>query len=165
MRPPSDILRQLIIDLELGSEDSAWRTFTAFHPDDPDASICVYDTAGRPDGRLMSTGERIEHPGFQIALRHRSYLSGWERAILLANTLDQQRRVVVDFPDGDAYMIHNISRMGTVIPLGMEIDSPKRRHSFTINGTLTVTTYAESFLVAEGAFSVMPGSDPYFVRL
>ena len=137
MSPPADILRQLLIQLGLGSE-SVWPIFTGFFPGVPDEAMCCYDTAGKPDGRIMASGEQIIHPGVQVLLRGPDYLATREKAEAVAQALDGQRRTPVAIPGGETYLLHNVSRSGDILPLGMEEDGDRRRHLFAINSTMTV---------------------------
>lgn len=165
MTPPSAIIRQMLLDLEVGSAASDWPIQLALLLDNPDEVICVLDRAGKEDGRLMGTGERIRHPGIQVLLRGMDYPALYSKTIELAEALDAQRRLVVDIPDGESYLVHNISRMGEPMPLGIEIDNRKRRHSFSINATLTVSLHSTSFFVTEGEFLLQPGGDEFLVKV
>ena len=138
MSPTSDIIRQLIVDLGLAEEsDGDWPCYVSFFPDQPDEGIAVYDTAGIPDGRVMA-GERIEHDGIQIMLRGLDYRTTWEKADLIARTLDIQRQVIVAVESDSSYIIHNVARTGTITPMGMDEFSNQRRYYFTVNAVVTV---------------------------
>jgi len=136
MMPYSDIIRQLLIDLALVTTENS---YVAFFPEEPDIALCVYDTDPRKDGRLMRSGEQIEHPGIQITIRGKAYVETWQFARDVALQLDSVRRVSVALTSEGAYLVHNVSRSSGVLSLGMETVGSKRRHFFTINATLTVS--------------------------
>lgn len=139
---PAEIVYQLLLDLGVVEESASWPLFVTFLPDPPDTdpeAVCVYDTAGAQDGRLMATGERIDHPGFQIRVRGRQYASTWRKADAIAKALDGVQRVSVAFSSGQSYTVHNVSRTGQVLSLGMDDQDTHRCYHFTINGVLTVT--------------------------
>jgi len=136
MRSPADILYTLLGDL---GAFAGWSSFVSFLPDAPDKAICLYDTTGTDNGRLMSTGERIQHPGIQIALRSLSYEEGYQKAQSLAVLLDGVRNNSIAVSSDEIYSLHNVTRSGTINMLGIEIVNDRRRHQFTINAVLTLT--------------------------
>lgn len=137
LTPTAEIIRQLLIDLDLGeSSGSAWTVFVSFLPTSPDQAIAVYDTAALSDGRLMGTGERIEHPGFQIRVRGSNYPDVRNKADEIALALDTQQNTSVTTSDG-TFEILNISRLGGLIHLGID-ETDQRRHHITINAVTTI---------------------------
>jgi len=150
MNSPSQVIRQLLLNFALGEEtEGDWTIFTSFLPDTPDLAICVYDTAGRFDGRIMRGGEWIERPGVQVRVRGVTYKETWEKTNAIALSLDTVRKSVVTTEEED-YIVHNVSRTGAIIPLGIEETSKGRRHHFTINMLLTLQRLSEPFHVALG---------------
>jgi hypothetical protein len=139
MIPTSEIIRQLLIDESLGSDGGTWPVFISFLPNTPENTICVYDTAGMSDGRVMRTGERVEHHGIQIRVRGSSYLVARAKAYAIAEALDAQRRVSIALSSEESYTLHNVSRSGTVVPIGVEEEGDRRRHHFTVNAVTTIT--------------------------
>lgn len=136
--PVSDICRQLLLDLSLGTDGSSeWPVFVGILPDQPDNAISCYDTAGIMNGRIMRTGEQVEHPGLQIMVRSPDYLSAINKANAIALALDQQSDVVVQMESNRFYRIQNISRAGAILPLGLNEDD-RRRYHFSINAVLTI---------------------------
>ncbi len=139
---PADVLRQLLIDLGLGVEaGNTWPIFVGFLNDEdqniPANALCVYDTSGKLDGRIMQTGEQVEHPGIQIRIRSLEYPVGFEKAKNITLALDAVRHVLVTV-GADLYLIQNVSRAGAIIPLGVE-STEQRRFHFTVNAMLTLT--------------------------
>ncbi len=133
---PADVIRKLLIDN--GEEEGD--VFVSLLPDDPDEAICVYDTPGTSDGRLMATGEQIEHKGIQVRVRGKDYPTAWRWANDLAELLDAQKKTIVAMDPPLYYVVHNVSRRGAILPAGIESED-RRRHEFTINA---VTTLEES---------------------
>lgn len=146
---PAQIVRQLLQDASLIDESASWESFVSFFPERPHEALCFYDTTGIDDGRMMRSGERIEHDGVQIRLRGRTYNSAWVRATAICRYLDAQANVVVDMDSDDSYLIYNMSRTSTLQHLGVDPDDDARRHQFSIN--LAVSLY-------KGAFSDLPGT-------
>lgn len=142
MTSPAAVIRQLLIDLGLGSatSDEEWPVFTSFLPDVSNFAICVYDTPGHPDGRIMATGERIIHPGIQIRVIATIYETGRAKAEAIALALDGTIRTNVVISSEESYLVHNVSRMGSVLSLGVPEEGDRRRHHFTVNAVMTVTT-------------------------
>lgn len=144
MKSPADVLSQLIEDFDpLELSITGYTKFVSFLPNSPDAAICLYDTAGKPDGRVMRTGEQIEHPGVQIYLRHLSYPVGWAKLKEIADALSTVKNDFVLFDSDEVYVVNNISRAGTILALGIEDLGPngsgdRRRHQFTVNLLVTL---------------------------
>jgi len=139
MSSPADVIRQLLIDLSLGGRlDGSWPVFVSFLPGTPDSALCVYDTSGRPDGRIMVTGEKVIHPGIQIMVRGFVYPDARAKAESIAVALDAQQRSEVVMESDASYILHNVSRTGDIIPLGMEQEGDRRRHLFSINAVVTI---------------------------
>lgn len=138
MASPAEIIRQLLVDLALAADSGPWRAFVSFLPDSPDNAIVVYDTAGFPDGRYMQDGFRVEHPGIQILIRGPIFPDVWAKVNDIALKLDEQKLVSVAIDSNETYTLHNISRTGMILPLGMESEGDKRRHQFAVNAVITV---------------------------
>jgi hypothetical protein len=139
MSSPADRIRQLLIDLELGSASGTWPVFVSFLPAEPDNAICIYDTTGRLGGRLMENGLQIEHSGIQIRVRGDVYPDTWNKANAIAIALDQQIRRSIAISGENSYILHNASRTGSIIPLGLDPEDQRRRFHFTINTLLTIS--------------------------
>lgn len=140
MSSPAQVIRKLLIDLNLApnSQTAVWAPFTAFLPDTPDTALAVYDTAGTQNGRIMATGEKIEHPGIQIRFRSASYATAWEKATAVKDALDAQMNKLVTISPSEKYRIQNISRQGNILNMGMEEEGDRRRFNLTINAILTM---------------------------
>lgn len=137
---PAIILHQVLLDLSLGTNDPAlWPVFVSFLPELPDQAICMYDTAGTLDGRLMSTGERIDHFGIMIRVRSQLYPVAWEKVNEIALALDSVKRLSVAVSSEEFYVLHNVSRSGSIMSLGVEDEGSRRRYDFTLNAVVTIT--------------------------
>ena len=137
---PADVVRQLLIDLGLGTnpdDSGAWPIYCSQTPSTPDSAITVYDTEGRQGGRVMTDGERQEHSGIQIAIRDANHVNGFAKSKLLAIALDKtvsQNSVVISEA---TYLVHSISRTGDVIVAGKNVPTDKR-NLFTINAVVSL---------------------------
>lgn len=142
MTSEAAVIRQFLIDRGLGSADAdgSWPVFTSFLPDVSDFAICVYDTPGTMDGRIMATGERVIHPGFQIRVTSPLYETGYEKATAIALALDGVNRTNVVISSEESYLLHNVTRTSPVLSLGVPEEGDRRRHNFTVNAVMTVTS-------------------------
>lgn len=138
IQPPSVILYNLF-EQGQASVIGGYQLFYSYLPDDPDNAIAIFDTAGRLDGRMMRTGEQIEHYGIQITIRGRNYVEAWRLANSIATYLDAVKKETVVIPGGDTYILHNVSRSGAVIPVGIETVNTRLRRIFSINMTVTLS--------------------------
>jgi hypothetical protein len=143
---PADILRHALIAAGVGvlrsaNTGAAWPVFAGHLPGSPDSAICVYDTAGKRDGRVMANAsgasESITHPGWQIYLRANGHAAAWEKAKEVQAALDAIKQVALAI-GGATYTVIAATQTGDVLSLGQEIDNA-RRERLTINGTLTFT--------------------------
>lgn len=141
MSSPADIIYALLDDLDI-PQSGNWAMFVGFLPDAPDNAICIYDADGRMDGRIMSSGERIIHPGVLIMVRSLDYREGWDKAETIALLLDEQQKVSVAVESDGTYILDCVSRTSPVVSVGMEQINDRRRNGFTINMTITVTRQA-----------------------
>ena len=137
---PADVIAQLLVDENHGTFEGAWRIFVGFMQQDPNNALCVYDTQGKLDGRMMRTGEQVTHPGVQVVVRGADYVVTYQKAKDIATGLDAQRKTVVAPDSESSYVLHNVSRTGDIMHLGVELEGDRRRHLFTINAVLTLET-------------------------
>lgn len=140
LAPVSKIVRALLLQEGVGVEGPSedWTIFYDFLPENPDKAFAVYSTSGMSDGRIMSGGERVEHPGFQVFVRGMDVDEVFEAVGTVSSCLDQVLRATV-FLDDVRYRVHSVSRKGAPIPLGVETEGDRRRYCVTINATLTVS--------------------------
>lgn len=122
---PSQIVRQLLIDLALASDGGAsWPVYATQEANSPDATITVYDTAGRLQGKVLPIKEVHILRGVQINIRASDATTGYKKADDIAIALDQVALSTVNVTDPSgygtatqAYTIYNIARAGDIIPV------------------------------------------------
>lgn len=137
---PAEVLYQLMLEMQLGSDTSnneLWPMFISFGPAQPDEAIFLYDTAGIHDGRLM-TGERIVHPGVQIRVRGANYAEVYQRAKFISLFLADVKSMEVVVSTLQVYEIVNISQPGDLLPMGLIQEGDRTNFNFTINVVLTI---------------------------
>ena len=142
------IVRKLLIDNAFGVEPvngAVWPIYFSSLPDGEasspkvaDEAICVYDTDGLKDGRIMASGEVVVHEGFQVKVRAKSggYQAAQKKLKQIAQFLDTVLRVAITLDTTD-YIIQNITRLSPASWAGKEPTS-KRRDFFTITCTITI---------------------------
>lgn len=138
---PAHILAAYLRGLEpQTTPPTAWSIFVSHLPDQPANAVCVYDTEGRIDGRLQSTGDVCEHPGAQVLVRSTAFTPGWRKAVALKAILESVLRTAVTLDDGARYTLHAIQRRSGVLPIGQDPDT--RLEMFTINVLLALEPLA-----------------------
>ena len=136
---PNDILRRLLINAGQGTLPSVGGSWPigVERPNSPDSCITLTETTGKRDGRVMTSGEVIEHPGIQIEVRSATFSVGFLKAKQLATYCDESiYNSGVTF-EGKSYNIVNVSRVGVVMAIGRETPESKRE-LFTFNATVTI---------------------------
>jgi hypothetical protein len=143
---PSDVVRQLLIDLScatLPSDAEDWPAYEGQEPDSPDSCITVYTTTGIDDGRSQIDGELWQHYGIQIRVRSSNSVDGWKKANAIRELLakDVKRTIVVVLLDNTGtattdYGVAAITGISQTIPLGKEPHS--NRFLFTINAKVPI---------------------------
>ncbi len=135
---PAYVIRQLLVDLGLGSNPASgtdWPVFSPKLPATPDNAIVVRGTLGTSDGRSQVNGESQMHHGFQIMVRASTDSEGEVKAQAILDALDKNVYREGVTVDGTNYCIHSVSLKGDVIPIGTETPTSKRV-LFTINYTV-----------------------------
>lgn len=138
MSSPADRLREALVQGTVGARPgvgATWPVFVGHLPDAPDSAICVYNTTGIRQGRLMRTGEGQVKPGWQVRVRAKTGPEAWAKVAEVQRFLDTVRRLVV-VVGGLHFRIDSITQTGTALALGQETDAA-RRENVTINGTIT----------------------------
>lgn len=138
MNSSAEVIYQFLLDAALADDSGgAWPIHISFMPNLPHVAICVYDTAGEKDGRIMQ-GPTIEHPGIQVVVRTPFYDQGWIKAQTIAEAFDNQVKTIVAVDSASVYTLHDVSRRGLIIPVGIDEQDGQRRHYFTINAVVTM---------------------------
>ena len=116
----------------------SWPLFISHLPDSPDEAAVIKDSPGILDGRLMDSGEVIQHFGLQIRLRSNDSEEGWKKIEALALELDGTAANTLVIKNETTYSIQNLSRSTPIIPLDREVDK-KRRVQYLVNYLLSIT--------------------------
>jgi len=139
---PSSLLAKYIIDtlglMTLPSNQESWPLYISHLPDGDgveDDCGAVYDTTGIIQDRLM-TGETLQRYGIQLRVRSADYEIGWQKISSIFEAMDGISRTSI-MMDEIEYMIQNMSKTSSIIPLGLE-EGTKRRYHFTANFLMTI---------------------------
>jgi len=141
-RTHPELLRAAMIATGIGTEpvisnaQALWPIYVDHLPAKPDMAICVYNTPGIKEGRMMRTGESIRKPGWQIRVRAHDYTQVWSKVNQIQKYLDTIHRTSVNI-EGDLFIIQSVTQIGDALNLGQENDAD-RRNNVTINGTITL---------------------------
>lgn len=136
---PADIMRYLLIDLELGTlptDSEDWPISVTQEVEDPDNAITLFDTSGTRQGRVFG-GEIQEHEGFQVRIRATSHPIGQTKANAIKEALDKSILNVQVAIEGTTYIVHSVSRRSGIFYLGQDVTSSKRV-IFTINAVVAL---------------------------
>lgn len=136
----AQLIQKLLVQESMGLEppSTPWPIYFGRMPDGhnvEDQLVVVYDTEPVQDGRLMGTGECIEHPGFQVRVRVSDYNTGHAKLAAIAAVLDQVKNNVVTGDSAATYTIKAVTRRGGPIPIGPD---ERGREHFTLNATTTI---------------------------
>lgn len=138
---PADVVRSLLLELELGfdyaDDATSWAVFTDGEPDLPDNCITVYGTQGRDEGSEMVQGERAEHHGVQIRIRSKTHTQGYVKARDIASAMDRNSHFINLVLEDIGYLVWKVTRTTDVLPLGKDAPNSKR-NLFTINAVVSV---------------------------
>ena len=139
---PAEIIQALLIANgygALGGSGGTWPIWASYFPSDADGDlgVCITDTVGTDNGRLMQTAERTLHWGIQVRVRADDHRTGWSKIKDIAEFLDAVQNTPVNVPaTGKGYTVVEVTRRGQVVPVGPEPGRPQRRY-FTVNATVT----------------------------
>ena len=139
---PADILRQALVDAGVGTMPTAagaWPIFAAHLPDGTTNAICVYDTGGLKDGRLM-TGATITHPGWQVRVRAARQPDAWAKMEAIREALDAIGQTSVAI-DAATYKLAAVSQTGDILKFSLPAkteNTTANHEQITLNGTLTL---------------------------
>jgi hypothetical protein len=138
----ASILRQLLIDLGQGADDTVgpgpwmWPVKAALLVDTPDNVITCYGTSGLVKGRSMPDGEYQDRPGWQVAIRADDHEAGDSKLTAIMIALDEQVKSNVVYVGQNRYIVYVVSRSGTPMYAGKEPGT--HRFFFTLNGVMNV---------------------------
>lgn len=157
---PSDIMAEYLMRLGVLSrpvQQAPWPCSISSMPQEPNEAACLYDTVPLLDGRLMKTGEVVEHPGIQLKVRDSTAKTGYAKAAELRDVFDSTINYAFTF-EGNDYTIQNISRSSGVLSLGQE-QGQKKRFLFTVNAFVTILPYLISTPDLDENFLVLDDGD------
>ena len=130
---PAQVLRELIIALNQGTDPDAslsWPVYADKKPDDPDNLIVVFNSTGRNEGRTMKDGEFQEKHGCRVVVRHTHPETGYTKARAIQQLFDQEVYQEVVTHNSVDYSIHSISRSEDIVNLGHEPGNRRLLFSF-----------------------------------
>ena len=140
LKSPAYILAEYIIEVLGDMADppsTTWPLYRNSLPDGngvPDNAGAVFDTSPLVDGRYMSGGVVVEHPGVQLRVRSKDQQTGYAKIEDLVRTLETVTNVTVSTAT-ETFVLQNVSRSSGVVSMG--IDEQRRWHH-TANFLLTV---------------------------
>lgn len=135
---PADIVRWLLIDLNVGTDPNLqdnWPFFCDGEGDTPDNAITAFNTSGIVQGEIQFNGEVQEHYGLQFRLRATKPTVAWPKINEVMRAIDQQVNNNVITVEGTQYYVECIARTGTVFALG-KVDG--KRYVYTLNATVSL---------------------------
>jgi hypothetical protein len=139
---PSQVLRQAIIDLGLGSDGgSTWPVWATGFIDKPDDAIAVIDTTNVPRGRFMIGGEVQQAYGVQVLVRANDVEEAWLKADQVLEALTQSTHlleVVATDSIGtgsQTYTLFNVNHRSGPLPVH-DPDSDRKMWSLNFVATL-----------------------------
>jgi hypothetical protein len=111
-----------------GKED--FSVFVGHIPDAPTNAVGVLGSTPVLQGRNHKTGETVEHPGYRVLVRSKTYPSGDTVANAVNNALDTLLRTTVELED-DTYVIQAVHKTTGLIPIGRDPDNGHENWSIT----------------------------------
>ena len=134
---PAKVIRQLLIDAGIlfavtsGTADNVdWTAFVNNHPDAPDNSVALYNTAAVTHGRTQVDGVTQKHYGIQTRVRAQDANTGYTKAREIYDAYEAVLRTAVEV-DSVIYMVQAINCSGDILDIGF--DGSSKRRLFTIN--------------------------------
>jgi hypothetical protein len=115
------------VSLGLGSDppSPSWPVYESDEPDQPDAVMTVYNTAGRLLGRSQIEGRVSENYGVQIRFRAAGPEVAYPKASAVADALDSLYIFHVTL-DGTEYVVRSVTRVGGILSIGKEAPTSHR---------------------------------------
>lgn len=130
---PAEIILQYIRDSSL---DSGWETFYAKMPPEPINQIVVFDSMSQLDGKIMQTGQTVEHPGIQVRVRSLVYKDGWLKAQAILEYLSEMlREIIICSNPTTTYHVQSFTVVGSLMYIGQA--EKQQGQNFTFNGTIS----------------------------
>lgn len=154
---PAAVVRQLLVDMGLGSDYTSNTAWPCFHDHEPDLkdnsasrgeSVTVYGASGRGEGRLMLDGEPSGTDGVQFRVKGRTAARTYAKASAILDAISRRgsgndaylRDVAVTDDAGTAlgtFLVQCFVSIGSVIELG--VDQPNSRRCLaTLNAEVRI---------------------------
>jgi hypothetical protein len=122
---PAECVRQLLVDLGLGTDAGTWPVYATTEPDVPDNCITCYDTVGQDHGRTMPDSVRQGLDGVQVRIRSSGHAAGRSKANDVALALDAVYQKVVHVGSAN-YHVHAVNRSLPIETRGKDAPNSKR---------------------------------------
>jgi len=138
---PAQVIAKLLFDQGVfdAPPSDEWPLYVGHLPGDKTVrqAASIVDTAAQMEGRILATGEVIEHPGLQIRTRSSSHPSAYQKVVQAAEALSGVNRIGVRMEDGTWYTVHAASRFSSILAMGLEEET--RLWNFSVNYTITIS--------------------------
>lgn len=125
--------------LDLPATGAAWPHWVNFKPENPHQAVVFYNTRGKMDGRLMRSGQTVEHPGIQTLVRAADDPTAFAKIQALAVAMDGIKNSLV-VVDGVTYTIEAMTRTSGFFAVGQEQGNTRRLYSTNHTITLRAST-------------------------
>lgn len=138
---PADIIRELLIDLSMGTDPvpiNTWPVYEGTLPDTPDNAICVYNTEGRQFGKSQIDGEVFEHYGIQVLVRSMVETTGFVKAQAVKDAFNKSVKRTSVTIGSSIYLVHGVHTQGNVRRAGRE--GNRYMHAVSAITSITMTT-------------------------
>ena len=138
---PSAVIVQYLVDENLfsyPSRNGTWPVYIDYFPGGKKKQTggVVSSTQGLMDGREMESGKVIDHPGIQIMVRTKTYDKGYEKILSVCSDFETVNNKSVVMRDSTIYTLCNISRISSILPMGIEEET--RLFLFSVNFIITM---------------------------
>lgn len=138
---PARIVRQLLVNDGQGTDpadDGSWPIYYNTEPD-REGIITVVDRTGRPDGRMMPTGEQVQHHGIQVLVKGGTHDVGYTKAnsifVWMSETALNNSLTI----SGSSYVVYCFHLTSPIIDFEGQSEQPAtRRHNFSINAVAAI---------------------------
>lgn len=139
---PQYIIRQLLVDLAVGTNYSlggSWPVYDGSEPDTPDNCITVYGTDPEIQGHNLTDGEVTEQYGFQVRIRSVTNETGGSKAREIAQALDKNVNLTAVTISPSSYVVVAVTRGSGPIPLGKEPSTKRYLHTINCKASIRQT--------------------------
>lgn len=138
---PSQIVRQLLIDLNVGTASGTWPIYYENMPDAPDNCVAVFDTEPVDVRRDHVTGETALIRGIQVMVRAVDVRTAYLKCKDVNKAFDEDVYRDEVTLDESIYRVQAISRLSAEIPVGA--DGATKRRLYSTNARLSVSLIEE----------------------